>query len=150
VGWVDPLERAAVRALAGLETLVRLESTRVVGGQEKVDNRFDMSSRVLSASEALDASRADDYRQQENHNAERRVLGELRSIAGDAKLSAQEKRMAVFAAWEMCDGDGDAQWQRVVEAFIQDRMPRDSELGYSSELLARLNRKRASVRSFAP
>jgi hypothetical protein len=150
VGWVDPLERAAVRALAGLETLVRLESTRVVGGQEKVDNRFDMSSRVLSASEALDASRADDYRQQENHNAERRVLGELRSIAGDAKLSAQEKRMAVFAAWEMCDGHGDAQWQRVVEAFIQDRMPRDSELGYSSELLARLNRKRASVRSFAP
>jgi hypothetical protein len=29
-------------------------------------------------------------------------------------------------------------------------MPSDSELGYSPELIARLNQRRASVRAFAP
>jgi len=40
-----------------LKTLVRVESRRVVGGQASTENRFYISSRVLSASEALEASR---------------------------------------------------------------------------------------------
>lgn len=41
----------------GLKTLVRVEATRVVKGEQSIENRFYVSSRVLSASEALDASR---------------------------------------------------------------------------------------------
>lgn len=40
-----------------LKTLVRVESTRIVGERETTENRFYISSKVLSASEALQASR---------------------------------------------------------------------------------------------
>lgn len=40
-----------------LKTLVRIESTRIVGERETTENRFYISSRMLSASEALQASR---------------------------------------------------------------------------------------------
>jgi predicted transposase YbfD/YdcC len=55
-GEVDEIQTA--ERWQGLKTLVRVESTRVVGGQQTVDNRFYISSRVLSASEALEASRS--------------------------------------------------------------------------------------------
>lgn len=41
----------------GLKTLVRIEATRVVDGKQSVENRFYISSRLLSGSEALAASR---------------------------------------------------------------------------------------------
>lgn len=42
----------------GLKTLVRVEATRIVDGQQSIENRFYISSRTLSASEALEASRS--------------------------------------------------------------------------------------------
>lgn len=41
----------------GIKTLVRVEATRVINGDQSIENRFYISSRLLSASEALDASR---------------------------------------------------------------------------------------------
>jgi len=52
VDEIQPAER-----WTGLKTLVRVESTRIVKDEETIENRFYISSRVLSASEALDASR---------------------------------------------------------------------------------------------
>ena len=52
VDEIQPAER-----WAGLKTLVRVESTRIVKDEETIENRFYISSRVLSANEALDASR---------------------------------------------------------------------------------------------
>jgi predicted transposase YbfD/YdcC len=54
---VDVHEIQTAERWLGLKTLVRIEATRAVNGQESVDNRFYISSRLLSASEALDASR---------------------------------------------------------------------------------------------
>lgn len=54
-GAVDEVEPAP--RWQNLKTLVRVESTRVLGGQESIENRFYISSCVLSASEALEASR---------------------------------------------------------------------------------------------
>lgn len=58
--WVscDVDEIQTAERWVGLKTLVRVESTRTVGGKESVENRFYISSRVLSASEALEASRS--------------------------------------------------------------------------------------------
>lgn len=53
---VDEIETA--ERWKGLKTVVRVESTREVKGQQTVENRFYISSRVLSASEALEASRS--------------------------------------------------------------------------------------------
>jgi predicted transposase YbfD/YdcC len=50
---IQPAER-----WVGLKTLVRVESTRNVDGNESIENRFYISSRMLSASEALEASRS--------------------------------------------------------------------------------------------
>lgn len=57
--WVscDVEEIQTAERWAGLKTLVRVESTRTVAGKESVENRFYIASRVLSASEALQASR---------------------------------------------------------------------------------------------
>lgn len=41
----------------GTKTLARVEATRVVKGEQSLDNRFYISSRILSASDALDAGR---------------------------------------------------------------------------------------------
>jgi predicted transposase YbfD/YdcC len=40
-----------------LKTLVRVESTRIMDGHESIENRFYISSRLLSAKEAIEASR---------------------------------------------------------------------------------------------
>ena len=58
--WVscDVDEIQTAERWAGLKTLVRVESTRIVKDEETIENRFYISSRVLSASEALDASRS--------------------------------------------------------------------------------------------
>jgi hypothetical protein len=87
---------------------------------------------------------------EEQRKARRLVLGKLSDIVESTKLTADDKRTAVFAVWEMCTGDGEQTWQRVVEAFIRRRMSRGSELGYSPELLARLNRTRTSAPAFEP
>jgi predicted transposase YbfD/YdcC len=57
--WVscDVTEIATAERWQGLKTLVRVEATRVVDGKQSIENRFYISSRMLSASEALDASR---------------------------------------------------------------------------------------------
>jgi predicted transposase YbfD/YdcC len=57
--WVscDVAEIATSERWQGLRTLVRVEATRVVDGKESIENRFYISSRLLSASEALNASR---------------------------------------------------------------------------------------------
>jgi predicted transposase YbfD/YdcC len=52
VSEIDTAER-----WQGIKTLVRIEATRVVKGEQSIENRFYISSRTLSASEALDASR---------------------------------------------------------------------------------------------
>lgn len=52
---VDQIQTA--ERWVGLKTLVRVESTRSVNGEQSVENRFYISSKLLSASEALDASR---------------------------------------------------------------------------------------------
>jgi predicted transposase YbfD/YdcC len=57
--WVscDVTEIATAERWQGLKTVIRVEATRVVDGKQSIDNRFYISSRTLSASEALDASR---------------------------------------------------------------------------------------------
>jgi len=57
--WVscDVDEIQTAERWTSLKTLVRVESTRIVKEQETIENRFYISSRRLSASEALDASR---------------------------------------------------------------------------------------------
>ena len=52
--WVscDVSEIETAERWQGLRTLVRVEATRVVGGKESIENRFYISSRLLSASEA--------------------------------------------------------------------------------------------------
>lgn len=57
--WVscDMVEIPMADHWPGLKTLVRVESTRTLGDHESTENRFYISSRVLSAEEALDASR---------------------------------------------------------------------------------------------
>jgi predicted transposase YbfD/YdcC len=57
--WVscDLTEIATADRWQGLKTLVRVEATRVVDGTQSIENRFYISSRMLSASEALEASR---------------------------------------------------------------------------------------------
>ena len=57
--WVsnDIDEIPTAERWVGLKTLVRIESTRNVNGEESIENRFYISSRGLSASEALQASR---------------------------------------------------------------------------------------------
>jgi predicted transposase YbfD/YdcC len=57
--WVssDVIEIDTAERWQGLSTLVRVEATRVVNGKQSIENRFYISSRLLSASEALDASR---------------------------------------------------------------------------------------------
>jgi predicted transposase YbfD/YdcC len=57
--WVhcDMKQIETAERWAGLKTIARVESTRIVNGDESVENRFYISSRVLSASEALAASR---------------------------------------------------------------------------------------------
>jgi predicted transposase YbfD/YdcC len=54
-GDVDEIQTA--ERWQGLKTLVRVEATRVINGQRSIENRFYISSRTLSASEALNASR---------------------------------------------------------------------------------------------
>jgi predicted transposase YbfD/YdcC len=58
--WVscDVDEIQTAERWVGLKTLVRVESTRTVAGEESIENRFYISSRVLSANEALEASRS--------------------------------------------------------------------------------------------
>jgi predicted transposase YbfD/YdcC len=57
--WVssDVSEIDTVDRWQGIKTLVRVEATRVINGELSIENRFYISSRLLSASEALDASR---------------------------------------------------------------------------------------------
>lgn len=57
--WVssDVSEIDTVDRWQGIKTLVRVEATRVINGEQSIENRFYISSRLLSASEALDASR---------------------------------------------------------------------------------------------
>ena len=57
--WVscDIDEIQTAERWVGLKTVVRVESTRTVDGKSSIENRFYISSRVLSASEALEASR---------------------------------------------------------------------------------------------
>jgi predicted transposase YbfD/YdcC len=54
-GDIDEIQTA--ERWHSLKTLVRVEATRVVKGKQTIENRFYISSRTLSASEALDASR---------------------------------------------------------------------------------------------
>lgn len=49
---IEPAER-----WEKLKTLIRVESTRIVNGEQSTENRFYISSRLLSANEALDAAR---------------------------------------------------------------------------------------------
>lgn len=57
--WVscDVNEIPTAARWLNLKTLIRVESTRIVGEHESTENRFYISSRLLSASEALEASR---------------------------------------------------------------------------------------------
>jgi hypothetical protein len=82
--------------------------------------------------------------------ATQRIVTELTSIIRNAKLNVDQKRAAVFGVWDSCDGDADGKWHRVVESFVRESMPRDSNVGYSPALLVSLNRKRVSRRAFAP
>jgi hypothetical protein len=104
----------------------------------------------LRETEAVRRKVSDEHRDQDRRVAKSRLLVELTGIVDNTQLSADDKRTAVFAVWELCAEDRDEPWQRVVESFVRDRMSSDSVLGYSPELLARLNRKRTSAGSFAP
>jgi hypothetical protein len=105
----------------------------------------------LRETEAVRTKLANDYRMEEARRAERKVIGELRGILSRSDLDADGKRAAVFAIWESCSGDGDDErWQRIVEAFIRERMPASSELAYAPALIAKLNASRRSGRRFAP
>ena len=82
---------------------------------------------------------------------QRALRGRLIAIIEDPARSPSDKRSAVFATWDTCSQDEiGTRGQRVIEALIRERMPQDSQLGFSEVELAALNARRTSVRSFDP
>jgi hypothetical protein len=145
--YIEVIKR--VRALLTIEIPVP-DLTDMIARIADEDPYAEEKRWLLRQTEDVRKRLADEYRVEETRKAHTRVTGELRGIVANPKLSADAKRTAVFAVWDMCSGDSDENWQQVVEDFIRERMPSDGELAYSPELIARLNQKRASVRAFAP
>jgi len=80
-----------------------------------------------------------------------RLRGRLIAIVEDPARSASERRRAVFALWNDCaDDEVGRRAQRAVEAFICERMPRGSALGYGAQEIAALDLQRAGRRPFRP
>jgi hypothetical protein len=80
-----------------------------------------------------------------------RMRGQLLAIVDDPLRSAGDKRRAVFALWDDCaDDEIGRQGQALVEAFVRERMPADSALGFQQAELDALNAQRVSSRRFNP
>lgn len=94
---------------------------------------------------------ADAFRIEEAARTRRALEQELERILAAHDRNPTQKRADVFAVWQDCGEDGHAvQVRRIVEAFVQRRMPQDSELGFSVAELERLNKSRAGLRAFQP
>jgi hypothetical protein len=105
----------------------------------------------LEHTEQLRDQLAEASRIEELARLRRSLERELNGVVDSASMDATRKRAAVFAIWQDCGEDGDAERTRkVVEAFVRRRMPQASELGFSVDELVRLNGTRSGMRAFAP
>jgi hypothetical protein len=79
------------------------------------------------------------------------LRAQFEHILADAEISAAQKRAEVFALWNDCaDDETGTEAQRLIEQLVRLHMPRGSELGYASNELDQLNRRRIGRRVFAP
>jgi hypothetical protein len=105
----------------------------------------------LEQTEQLRDQLAQTARVQELARLRRSLEHELDGVLDSASLDAARKRAAVFAIWQDCGEDSDAERTRkIVEAFVRRRMPQGSDMGFSADELAKLNASRSGLRSFAP
>lgn len=107
--------------------------------------------RFLEETEALRAQLAEQERERVLAHGRLRLRGKLEGILADAALSPVQKRAAIFDLWDDCAEDATgSEGQRLVEAFVRERMPRGSSLAYGEEELAQLNVRRVNARPFDP
>jgi hypothetical protein len=93
---------------------------------------------------------ADQFHAEEIARSHRVLEQELERILV-ADTSDAHKRASVFAVWQDCGEDGQAEdVRRIVEVFVRRRMPEGSALGFSLRDLAQLNAARSGMRPFAP
>jgi hypothetical protein len=91
------------------------------------------------------------YRLEEAARARRELEKQLQRILEDRALDAAQKHGALFALWQDCGDDGQAEaTRRQVESFVQRFMPRGSDLGFTQDELDRMNAQRAGMRQFRP
>jgi hypothetical protein len=93
---------------------------------------------------------ADKFHAEEIARSHRALEQELERILV-ADTSDAQKRASVFAVWQDCGEDEQAEDVRhIVEVFVRRRMPEGSALGFSPRDLAQLNAARSGMRAFAP
>lgn len=79
------------------------------------------------------------------------LRGRFEHIVADAGLTAQQKRVQVFALWNDCaDDETGSEGQRAIEQLVRLYMPRGSALGYAPRELDELNGQRMGRRVFDP
>jgi hypothetical protein len=104
----------------------------------------------LDQTAAVREQLADAFRVAEVARAKRYIEQALERILA-APNDAAHKHAALFALWQDCGDDADAaSVRRVVEAFVQRRMPAGSALGFDAAELERLNADRSGMRRFDP
>lgn len=107
--------------------------------------------RFMEATAALRTQLSDRDREQSFSAGRAPLLAELERIVADQSLSPTLKRGAVFELWDSCASDeAGTRGQHITEAFIRQRMPAGSPLGYGQAELTALNQQRASARRFDP
>jgi len=91
------------------------------------------------------------HRLEEAARARRELEKELQRILSDGALAVTQKHAAVFALWQDCGDDAQAEaTRRQVEAFVQRFMPRGGPLGFEPGELDAFNLQRAGMRQFRP
>ena len=107
--------------------------------------------RFLEDTEALRTQLEEEDRKHVLSRGRLRLRGKLEHILADGGLSPLQQRIAVFELWDDCAADEvGREAQRLVEAFVRERMPRASSLGYTDAELAELNQRRVSPHRFDP
>jgi hypothetical protein len=105
----------------------------------------------LSQTVALREQLANAYRAQESARSRRMIEQELERIAAETHSSVAQKHAAMFALWEDCGEDAEAErTRRIVEVFVRTHMPEGSALGFSASELEGLNHSRTGLIRFEP
>jgi hypothetical protein len=143
-GTVDLTDRAAASVapipIAGTFDLDRMLDPNVYSAEKR---------RFLEETETLRNELAEQERERVLAQGRFRLRGKLEGILANDALAPLQKRAAIFGLWDDCAEDATgSEAQRLVEAFVRERLPRGSSLGYGDAELAELNARRASARRF--